>query len=101
MTWIFEILGFLGIGISCFAYIPQIVHLIREHCSAGISVKAWVLWLLASLLIFLHAYNILDPVFITLQGANTVAMTLIIVLAKRYENMYCEIHRPAKQIGVQ
>ncbi|MCI0417202.1 PQ-loop repeat-containing protein [bacterium] len=94
MTWIFEILGFVGIGISCFAYVPQIVHLIKEHCSEGISVKAWLLWLLASILIFLHAVQILDAVFITLQGANTAAITLIIVLSKRYQNMLCEGHRP-------
>lgn len=100
MTWIFEILGFVGIGISCFAYVPQIVHLTKEHCSAGVSVKAWLLWLSASLLMFLHAYSILDAVFITLQGANTVAIILIIVLSKRYQNMFCEAHRHAMKMAL-
>jgi uncharacterized protein with PQ loop repeat len=58
MTQIIRILGFAGIAISCIAYVPQIVHLAKEHCSAGISIKAWLLWLLATLLMFLHAYSI-------------------------------------------
>jgi hypothetical protein len=90
----FELLGFGGVAISCFAYVPQIVHLANKHCSAGISVKAWLLWLLASFLIFLHAFSIFDFVFVTLQIANIAAITVIIVLSKRYQNMYCEKHRP-------
>jgi len=32
-----QVLGFLGTGLVAMAYIPQIRHLIKEHCSAGIS----------------------------------------------------------------
>jgi hypothetical protein len=34
---VFEILGIAGIAISVAAYLPQIVHLGRAHCSAGVS----------------------------------------------------------------
>ncbi|MCI0417425.1 hypothetical protein L0222_32065 [bacterium] len=93
----FEILGLVGVAISCFAYVPQIVHLAIEHCSAGVSVKAWMLWLLASFLISLHAFNVFDIVFVTLQSVNIVAITLIIVLSKRYQNTFCARHSPALQ----
>jgi hypothetical protein len=88
----FELLGFGGVAISCVAYLPQIVHLVTEHCSAGVSVKAWLLWLIASFLIFLHAFSVLDIVFVTLQIANMTAITVIIILSKRYQNMFCENH---------
>jgi hypothetical protein len=32
-----------------------------------------------------------------MQIVNVIAITLIIVLSKRYQNMFCEIHRPAIQ----
>jgi hypothetical protein len=94
----FELLGYMGVAISCVAYVPQIVHLASEHCSGGVSIKAWLLWLLASFLIFLHAFSIFDFVFVTLQIANITAITVIIVLTKRYQNMFCEKHRPAVKI---
>ena len=37
----FEILGAAGIAISMLAYLPQVVHLAKEHCSAGVSSRAW------------------------------------------------------------
>jgi hypothetical protein len=36
----FEILGVVGITISMAAYVPQVIHLGREHCSAGVSSRA-------------------------------------------------------------
>lgn len=47
----FELLGVLGIAISMLAYLPQVIHLAREHCSAGVSGQAWGMWLVSSLLI--------------------------------------------------
>jgi PQ loop repeat len=35
-----QLLGLAGTGIVAAAYIPQIRHLIKEHCSAGISMIA-------------------------------------------------------------
>ena len=87
-----EILGLVGVAINCFAYAPQIVHLVIEHCSAGVSVRAWMLWLLASFLISLHAISVFDIVFVALQIVNIIAITVIIILSKRYQNMFCTIH---------
>lgn len=35
----FEILGIVGIATSVAAYVPKVIHLGREHCSAGVSSK--------------------------------------------------------------
>jgi uncharacterized protein with PQ loop repeat len=48
---VFEILGAAGIAISMLAYLPQVVHLAEEHCSAGVSSRSWIMWLVSSLLI--------------------------------------------------
>lgn len=75
MNSILEIVGFVGVAVSCFAYVPQIIHLATEHCSAGVSVRAWILWLLAAFLISLHAFSVFDIVFVALQIVNIVAIT--------------------------
>ena len=49
MLTITEIAGFAGAGLAGAAYIPQISHLIRAHCSAGISRLAFAAWFLAAL----------------------------------------------------
>jgi uncharacterized protein with PQ loop repeat len=48
---VFETVGVAGIVISMLAYVPQVVHLGRQHCSAGISRRAWAMWLVSSLLV--------------------------------------------------
>jgi uncharacterized protein with PQ loop repeat len=48
---VFEFLGVAGIAISMLAYMPQVVHLAKEHCSAGVSSRAWAMWLVSSLLV--------------------------------------------------
>ena len=93
MSEIFQLLGFAGTVIVAVAYLPQILHLTKEHCSAGVSVRAWVLWLLASALIFTHAFDVFDYVFMALQVVNIVAIVLIIVMAKRYTRMVCASHK--------
>jgi hypothetical protein len=42
-----EIAGFAGAGLAGAAYVPQLSHLIRTRCSAGISRLAFEVWLLA------------------------------------------------------
>jgi uncharacterized protein with PQ loop repeat len=42
-TTVFELLGVAGISIGVLAYVPQVVHLWREHCSAGVSARAWAM----------------------------------------------------------
>jgi hypothetical protein len=48
---VFEFLGIAGITISMVAYVPQVVHLGKEHCSAGISRRAWAMWLVVGSLL--------------------------------------------------
>lgn len=87
-----EILGFIGTGLVAVAYVPQILHLHKEHCSAGISVKAYSLWCAASALFLAHAVMIRDTVFILVQLINLVAIAVITVLVRRYERHICSTH---------
>ncbi len=89
-----DILGVVGIGISVGAYVPQVVHLWREHCSAGISTRAWAMWLVSGLLIGLVALQRGDLVFISLQASTLSSAAVILLLAQRYRGMYCETHQP-------
>jgi lipid-A-disaccharide synthase-like uncharacterized protein len=87
-----QVLGLTGAAIVAAAYVPQITHMAREHCSGGVSRRAWLLWMLASALTLSHALAILDVVFIVVQAVNIVAILLIIMLAKRYEQGTCASH---------
>ena len=53
-----EIAGFAGAGLAGAAYVPQIAHLVRARCSAGISQLAFAAWLLSSVLITARAIAI-------------------------------------------
>lgn len=88
----FEILGVLGIGISVAAYVPQVVHLGREHCSAGVSSRAWAMWLASAVLLGLLAMHRRDPVFILLQISTLTSAAVILVLSRRYRGMVCATH---------
>jgi lipid-A-disaccharide synthase-like uncharacterized protein len=91
-TTIFELLGIAGISIGMLAYVPQVVHLTREHCSAGVSGRAWAMWLTSSLLIGALALHRHDPVFIALQASSLTSTALIVFLTHRYRGMSCEGH---------
>jgi uncharacterized protein with PQ loop repeat len=52
-----QILGFLGTGLVIVGYVPQIVHLVKERCTAGISISAFSLWCAASLLFLICGGN--------------------------------------------
>ena len=80
----FEILGIAGITISMLAYVPQVVHLGKEHCSAGISRRAWAMWLVGSLLVGTLAVHRGDFVFIALQFSTLTAAAVILILAQKY-----------------
>ena len=88
----FEILGVLGITLSVAAYIPQVVHLAREHCSAGISSRSWTMWLISGVLVGVVAVHRQDPVFILLQAGTLTSASVILVLARKYRGMACESH---------
>src|SRR5215472_3572118 len=55
-----QILGFAGVALGFVGYMPQVVHLIRQRCSAGISVHAYLIWLSAAVLLLAHALLIFD-----------------------------------------
>lgn len=88
----FEVLGIVGIAISVAAYVPQVVHLGREHCSAGVSSQAWAMWLASGMLVGALAVHRQDPVFIMLQVSSLTSATAILFLARRYRGMACETH---------
>lgn len=89
-----EIAGFAGAGLAGAAYVPQIFHLIRARCSAGISRLAFEVWLLASVLTTARAIAIHAGVFIMLGGIQIVATALITLYAARYKDTPCPAHLP-------
>ncbi|MGH2676240.1 MAG: PQ-loop repeat-containing protein [Actinomycetota bacterium] len=89
-----QIAAFLGVGLAGAAYVPQIWHLVRAHCSAGISRVAFCLWLGASLLVTTHAIATRAAVFIVLGGVQIVATTAILLYATKYASSYCGGHEP-------
>lgn len=91
-----EIIGFIGTGLVIWAYVPQIRHLIQEHCSAGISRRAYAIWFLAALLLLIHAVMIRDSVFILLQTVSGLLTLTIFIYARKYKNGVCPTHRSGK-----
>jgi uncharacterized protein with PQ loop repeat len=86
-------IGFIGTALVIIAYLPQIHHLIAERCSGGISIKAYVLWLMAGFLMLVHAAAIEDTVFMALQGYQIGASALVIFFGRKYKDLVCEAHR--------
>lgn len=82
----------VGIGISVAAYVPQIVHLAKEHCSAGVSGRAWAMWVVSSLLIGTLAVYRGDPVFMALQASSLLSAGTILFFARKYRGGVCPIH---------
>jgi hypothetical protein len=96
-----EIAGFVGAGLAGAAYVPQISHLIRARCSAGISRLAFEVWLLASLLTTARAIAIHAGVFIVLGGIQIVATALIMLYATRYKDTPCPSHLPGRPTATE
>jgi hypothetical protein len=94
MLTITQIAGFVGAGLAGAAYVPQISHLIRARCSAGLSRLAFGAWLLASVLVTARAIAIGAGVFIVLGGIQIAATALILVCAAWYKDMSCPSHLP-------
>jgi hypothetical protein len=87
-----EIAGIMGAGLSGAAYVPQIAHLIRAHCSAGLSRPAYHLWLLASVLLAVRAVATRADVFIVLSGIQILATTTVLYYSTLYEDKACPLH---------
>ena len=98
-TTVFEFLGIAGVSIGVLAYAPQVVHLWREHCSAGVSARAWAMWLTSSLLIGVLALHRQDPVFIALEASSLASAAMIVLLTHRYRGMTCEAHARVRVDG--
>ena len=90
-----EMAGFAGAALAGIAYIPQISHLARQHCAAGISRFAFNVWLVASLLVMTRAIAIHATVFIALGVVQVFATATICIYAKMYNGSYCQSHLPA------
>jgi hypothetical protein len=91
-----EVAGFAGAGLAGAAYVPQISHLVKARCSAGISRLAFEAWLLASVLMTARAVAIGAAAFVVLGGIQIVATTLIMLYAARYKDTPCPSHPPAR-----
>ena len=84
--------GYVGTALVILAYLPQITHLIRDACSAGLSFGAYVIWVVAAVLLLTYAILSRDPVFIALQSYQVLATGLICFYCKRFEHNLCELH---------
>jgi uncharacterized protein with PQ loop repeat len=87
-----QIAGFIGVGLAGVAYVPQIWHLARERCSAGISRLAFAGWLVASALVTSHAIATQALVFTLLGAVQIVAILLILIYATKYRSSQCAGH---------
>lgn len=94
-----QIGGFVGAGLAGAAYLPQISHLVRARCSAGISRLAFRVWLLASVLITTRAIAIGAGVFIVLGGIQIMATAFIVAYAARYRGTPCPVHLPGQPVA--
>ena len=93
-----QALGGVATALVIAGYVPQIVHLIRERCTAGISLLAFLVWCLASVLFLIHAVIIRDAVFVGVQSVNLVASALIVWFSKKYEGEVCAFHRAEEEV---
>jgi len=87
-----QLLGFAGVVLGFVGYMPQVVHLVRRRCSAGISVHAYLIWLSAAVLLLTHALLIYDGVFIVLQAFGSVLDVAVLFLAIKYRGTTCHDH---------
>ena len=89
MTELTAILGGIGTFLILIAYVPQIRHIYKEHCTGGVSVRAWLVWLIGTILIFTYAIDLGDSIFITIQTVNLIAVVTILLLIKFYAKRVC------------
>jgi uncharacterized protein with PQ loop repeat len=94
-----DLIGLAGALIAGYAYFPQIKHLVKEHCSAGISRKAYLLWLISSLLITINAIYIGSLVFIVLGVVQICSTAAIYTLSAKYKGNVCSYHRNLRSAG--
>lgn len=93
-----ELIGLAGASLAGYAYLPQINHLITERCSAGISRRAFAIWLLASILITVHAILLPATVFVVLGAIQIAAITTILICSTRFRGHACLAHTLASSL---
>jgi uncharacterized protein with PQ loop repeat len=93
-----QVLGAIGTGLVVGGYLPQMRHVIKEHCSAGLSLTAFALWSTAAFLFLTYALIIRDTVFVVVQSVSLIANGFILMLTKRYEGQLCPWHRGPRSV---
>lgn len=93
-----NMIGLSGALIAGYAYLPQIQHLIKERCSAGISRGAFALWFLSSLLLTYNALWIHSLVFIILGAIQICSTAIIFIYSSKYHGMICPFHATYKTV---
>ena len=86
MLRIIELLALVAGVIGILAYVPQIIHMIKEHSSKGISLGAWILWFVTGVIVLVYALDIKDIIFISIQALNLIAIFVVLVLTLKYSN---------------
>lgn len=85
-------LGFAGTALVVIAYLPQIGHLIKSRCTAGVSLFAYSVWSVSAILLLTYAITVGDPVFIALQGYQLLVTAAIFALSWRNHGRLCDVH---------
>jgi uncharacterized protein with PQ loop repeat len=93
-----NLIGLSGALIAGYAYLPQIRHLIKEQCSAGISRGAFALWLISSVLVTINAIYIQSIVFVVLGAIQICSTGIICLYSTRYKDQLCPFHAHLKSI---
>lgn len=77
--------GSLGILVVIIGYLPQIFHLIKIKDSTGMSISSWLVWLVGTAMLLVHAIGIKDLVFIIVETIYLVAIVTILLLIFKYK----------------
>lgn len=84
--------GFTGMGLVVLAYLPQIAHLVRARCTSGVSLWAYLMWTVSAAILLVYAITTRDPVYISLQAYQLVALSTIYLLSRRHQGQPCDVH---------
>lgn len=87
-----SLIGLTGALLAGYAYLPQIRHLVKERCSAGISRNAFGLWFVASVLVTVNALYIHSVVFIVLGAIQISSTAIIFYYSTKYQGKVCLSH---------
>ena len=95
-----EIIGWIGTALVIVAYYPQIHHLWVEKCAWGISVRTWVIWLVASALLLAYCIVREEILLSVVQITNMASIVTTIALVRRSNNV-CPYHLSLAESGAK